>query len=726
MKRTGKLLSLLLATMLLFSLLPMVTFAASGTEEDPIVLEVGETVSIPSGTDAYLTFTPPEDGVYTLEGLGTVYASNPIETDVEIVYESAFFHGGFTYRFKMNGSVFDEKIHVLDEGRLYNETTTFGRQEYLIWDFDPDTGTLTIDPGVGDGEMASCGEDLYPWDPLEAQIRHLIIGEGVINVPFDAFSGMLVSTSNARPEYGVLEDVSFPSTIKHIGQNCFRSCGALKEVSPFPAGLETVEWEAFAYCPLLESVTFEGPTAVGFCAFSGCTALADVTIKDPNMTEFGEHSFRDTAWVRSLASENKGAAVVNNVLIGSYAAFDKKPGDGILVIPDGVTKIAPYAVSGTTLDPAGGEEGTQVDWNLVEVVIPDSVKEIGESAFSGCTELESVSIGDGVTTLPKNCFAECYEMRTVNFGKNVRVIEYSAFYDTWLPGDLVIPDTIVSIGKQAFHNDEFPLGATWINHEGWGGVFENIPYRPKDFTDRTITIGPAVTEIGARAFYGWTVVSDDPSMTGGTATIRGYDGTCAEKWAKENDFSFESLGPAPEASSTWTNPFSDVLEEDYFFDPVKWAVQNQVTNGTDETHFSPDNDCTRAQMVTFLWRAKGCPEPTTINNPFIDLENDSYYEKAVLWAVEQGITKGTSDITFSPSTTVTRGQTVTFLWRMEGNESVSVDNPFDDVVEGQYYTDAVLWAVKNQITTGKSENAFAPDDPCTRGQIVTFLYRDIA
>jgi hypothetical protein len=459
---------------------------------------------------------------------------------------------------------------VLDEGRLYNETTTFGRQEYLVWDFDPDTGTLTIDPGVGDGEMVSCGEDLYPWDPLEAQIRHLIIGEGVINVPYDAFSGMLVSTSNAYPEYGVLEDVSFPSTIKHIGQNCFRSCGALKTISPLPAGLETVEWEAFAYCPLLESVTFEGPTAVGFCAFSGCTALADVTIKDPNMTEFGEHSFRDTAWVRSLASENKGAAVVNNVLIGSYAAFDKKPGDGILVIPDGVTKIAPYAVSGTTLDPAGGEEGTQVDWNLVEVVIPDSVKEIGESAFSGCTELESVTIGDGVTTLPKNCFAECYEMRTVNFGKNVRVIEYSAFYDTWLPGDLVIPDTIVSIGKQAFHNDEFPLGATWINHEGWGGVFENIPYRPKDFTDRTITIGPAVTEIGARAFYGWTVVSDDPSMTGGTATIRGYDGTCAEKWAKENDFSFESLGPVP----TIPGAFTDVPVDAYYYDAVTWAVNH--------------------------------------------------------------------------------------------------------------------------------------------------------
>ena len=706
-----KLLSIIICSAMLLALMPATVFAASGTEEDPIVLEVGETVSIPSGTDAYLTFTPPEDGVYTLEGLGTVYASNPIETDVEIVYESAFFHGGFTYRFKMNGSVFDEKVHVLDEGRLYNETTTFGRQEYLVWDFDPDTGTLTIDPGVGDGEMVSCGEDLYPWDPLEAQIRHLIIGEGVINVPYDAFSGMLVSTSNACPEYGVLEDVSFPSTIKHIGQNCFRSCGALKTISPLPAGLETVEWEAFANCPLLDSVTFEGPTAIGFCAFSGCTALADVTIKDPNMTEFGTHSFRDTPWIRSLAAENKGAAVVNNVLIGAYAAFDKIPGDGVLVIPDGVTRIAPYAVSGTTLDPAGGEEGTQVDWKLVEVVIPDSVKEIGESAFANCTELEIVTIGDGVTTIPKNCFAECYEMRTVNFGKNVRIIDDFAFYDTWLPGDLVIPDTIVSIGKRAFQNDEVSLGASWV------GAFGE--YRPKDLADRHITMGPNLKEIGNLAFDGWTD-GWDPT----TVTILGYDGTYAEQWAKDNDFFFESLGPVP----TIPGAFTDVPVDAYYYDAVTWAVNHdpQITKGTSDTTFSPSDTCTRGQAVTFLWRACGCEKVTDVENPFTDVKSSDYFYDAVLWAYKNKITTGTTATTFGPNETCNRGQIVTFLWRSQGEPASTASISFNDVADNAYYYAPVRWAVEKQITKGTTDTTFSPNDSCTRGQIVTFLYRAVS
>ena len=174
--------------------------------------------------------------------------------------------------------------------------------------------------------------------------------------------------------------------------------------------------------------------------------------------------------------------------------------------------------------------------------------------------------------------------------------------------------------------------------------------------------------------------------------------------------------------------FVDVPADAYYADAVKWAVENKpvVTTGTDSTHFSPNKDCTRAQMVTFLWRAAGEPEPTSKKNPFADVKSSEYYYKAVLWANEQGITTGTSATTFSPSATVTRAQTVTFLWRMEGTPTVKVKNPFKDVKSGQYYTDAVLWAVENGITNGKTASTFAPNDPCTRAQIVTFLYRDLA
>ena len=174
------------------------------------------------------------------------------------------------------------------------------------------------------------------------------------------------------------------------------------------------------------------------------------------------------------------------------------------------------------------------------------------------------------------------------------------------------------------------------------------------------------------------------------------------------------------------NPFTDVPENAYYFEPVKWAVKNKITSGTSDSTFSPEDSCTRAQMVTFMWRAKGCPELTNSNNPFTDVSPDAYYYKAVLWAAEQKITTGTSDTTFSPDATVNRAQSVTFLWRMEGSEIVAADNPFTDVPSNAYYYNAVLWAVKNGVTTGKTKTSFAPDDPCIRAQIVTFLYRDMA
>lgn len=173
-----------------------------------------------------------------------------------------------------------------------------------------------------------------------------------------------------------------------------------------------------------------------------------------------------------------------------------------------------------------------------------------------------------------------------------------------------------------------------------------------------------------------------------------------------------------------SNSFTDVKQGAYYYNAVLWAVRNGVTYGTSASIFSPNDHCTRAQMVTFLWRAAGCPKHSS-NNPFKDVKSGAYYYDAVLWAVEKGITKGTSKTTFGPDNTVTRAQTVTFLWRMEGEPKVSTDNPFKDIKSGQYYSDAVLWAVKNGITYGTSKTTFAPNEFCTRGQIVTFLYRDL-
>ena len=168
--------------------------------------------------------------------------------------------------------------------------------------------------------------------------------------------------------------------------------------------------------------------------------------------------------------------------------------------------------------------------------------------------------------------------------------------------------------------------------------------------------------------------------------------------------------------------FTDVPDGAYYADAVRWAVENGITSGTGENTFSPDAPCTRAQMVTFLWRANGSPEPKDSGNRFSDVSAGAYYYKAVLWAVENGITTGTGATTFSPDATVTRGQTVTFLHRAAGSPQAS-GSRFSDVDSDAYYAAAVAWAVANGITDGVSATSFAPGSPCTRAQIVTFLYR---
>ena len=170
--------------------------------------------------------------------------------------------------------------------------------------------------------------------------------------------------------------------------------------------------------------------------------------------------------------------------------------------------------------------------------------------------------------------------------------------------------------------------------------------------------------------------------------------------------------------------FADVNAKEYYNAPVIWATENKITKGTGTTTFSPGKGCSRAELVTFLWRAAGEPEPENAKNPFTDVAAGSYYEKAVLWAVEKGITKGVDVGKFAPDQTCTRAQIVTFIYRAAGKPEVTGTNPFIDVEKNDYY-DAILWAVENGITNGVDVDKFAPNQTCTRAQGVTFLYRGI-
>ena len=253
----------------------------------------------------------------------------------------------------------------------------------------------------------------------------------------------------------------------------------------------------------------------------------------------------------------------------------------------------------------------------------------------------------------------------------------------------------------------------------------------------TIT-APAKTDNGAvstnvkSAKQGDTVtvtVTPDKGYTLETLTVLDRNGKEIKLTDKgDGKYTFTMPASKVEVKVTFTddntmlNFFVDVKADDYFYDAVLWAAQNGITAGTDAVHFSPSASCTRAQIVTFLWRAAGSPEPKNAGS-FADVSADSYYAKAVAWAVENGITGGTGDGKFSPNATCTREQAVTFLYRASSSPAVSGGSAFSDVAASAYYADAVAWAEQNGVTGGIGGGLFGSGSDCTRAQIVTFLYR---
>lgn len=314
-----------------------------------------------------------------------------------------------------------------------------------------------------------------------------------------------------------------------------------------------------------------------------------------------------------------------------------------------------------------------------KVIFEPGITAIGMAAFLGCANLTSVSIPDSVTWIGNEAFADCNMKR------------------------VTIPASVVEIYGRAFGYKK--------------SMQENTN------SNNTSSLYPGT----------------DSNMTGSVApkydepiegfTIYGYPNTAAEKYAQENKFTFVSLDSnTTEPEPPVTSKFTDVPANAYYADAVAWAVKNGITTGMTETTFAPENNCTRAQAVTFLWRAAGKPEPKSASNPFVDVKDTkdtNWYYKAVLWAVEQGITTGTTATTFSPDEVCDRAQIVTFLYRHAGKPAAN-GSTFSDVTADQYYYQAVQWATANEITNGMGDGKFAPETDCSRGHIVTFLYRDLA
>ena len=285
----------------------------------------------------------------------------------------------------------------------------------------------------------------------------------------------------------------------------------------------------------------------------------------------------------------------------------------------------------------------------------------------------------------------------------------------------------------------------WYVTDRSAPVFYEIPTHVHNY--QAAVTAPTCTEGGCTTYTctecGDSYVSDHTAPLGhgwsGWYTVK--EPTCTEIGYRQHDCSrcgIHQTERLPALGHDWQGtecgrcgekrltPFEDVEPGSFYEKAVAWAVEEGITNGISATEFGPNTECNRAQVVTFLWRSAGSPEPKTTHHPFVDVQAGSFYEKAVLWAVETGITNGLDATHFGPNQSCNRAQVVTFLWRSVDRPAAEAANPFTDVKAGDFYYEAVLWAVENSITNGLSANEFGVSTVCNRAQIVTFLYRTFA
>ena len=255
-------------------------------------------------------------------------------------------------------------------------------------------------------------------------------------------------------------------------------------------------------------------------------------------------------------------------------------------------------------------------------------------------------------------------------------------------------------------------------HDHSGSAAVIVPQQPEH---GTITQKPAWAEEGQTVTV---TVKADPGYVVQDVIVKDQKGNeISVKRQANGTYTFEMPEGSVAVSAVIGSVFTDVPADAYFADAVGWAIASNVTKGYTETTFGPNEGCTRAQAVTFLWRAAGCPKPAGNGQRFTDVPADAYYADAVQWAVENGVTLGTTGTTFSPNQVCTRAQIVTFLWRLEKSPAMDPNTPFTDVPPDVYYAEAVTWAVENGITKGRTDTIFDGDMQCTRAHIITFLWR---
>ena len=395
-----------------------------------------------------------------------------------------------------------------------------------------------------------------------------------------------------------------------------------------------------------------------------------------------------------------------------------------VIVRPGITRLGDYSFSAAE---ALSSSCDRWFINIRSVELSDSVERIGEMAFCYCESLQSLTIGSGLKVLEHVPFAYCPQLSEIRVSEEnpyftaIDNMLYSKdgttihLYPAAAPEIYTLPQGTKTICMGAFSNNsstrELILPAS-IEH------IESLAFTNSKLLDTVIFTGPApeMEEDALRnADQYITITCYYPENAAGWEDIVRLSAFYGGSWV-----AYDPTDPPFDTGA----PFSDVPYGSWYYESVLWAVENGITNGTTASTFSPNDLCMRAHVVTFLWRAVGCPEPMTETNPFVDVKESDFFYKAVLWAAENDITTGTDTTHFSPYAVCNQAQVVTFLHRTAGSPvPVSESHPFIDVKESDFYYKPTLWAVENGITNGMTTTTFGPDTSCNRAQIVTFMYR---
>lgn len=381
--------------------------------------------------------------------------------------------------------------------------------------------------------------------------------------------------------------------------------------------------------------------------------------------------------------------------IGKYA-FTNCARLSSVDIPDSVTRL--------------GSDCFHACSGLKEIKIPESVTHIGSSAFDGCTSLASITLPSQITTINRYTFFNCTNLLSISLPDNVSSIEVGAFYSCKKLTEIIIPVSVASVGYEAFEFCENLKNVYYGgNKKQWNQIDINRSNSKFEYGYHNNSY-----LLNANIHYLGVEEPDIPEPTG-----------MPEPTANPTSTPVPTQSPGPTENPTIG--FTDIAAGRYYTDAVAWAVANGITKGTSATTFSPGNDCTRAQIVTFLWRSQDRPLASA-EASFSDMPTTADFIKAINWAVEQKISygKGRDNLgraTFQPNAACTRAEAVTFIWRAMGSPSALSTNKFTDMPSNIDFVKAINWAVANGITNGKSSTTFDPDGICNRSEIVTFLHR---